>query len=62
MKYESEVKLNLSAISEMFCDLSLSCLDMSKVVNLLIHQPAEKPVIDLLISERCFGVTQSSEA
>jgi len=46
----------------MFCDLSLSCLDMSKVVNLLIHQPAEKPVIDLLISERCFGVMQSPEA
>lgn len=62
LKYAGEEKLNMSEMSVKLRFRLRNCLDMSRIVNRLIHQLAEFPVIVFEISERYFGAMQSSEA
>lgn len=54
--------MNISEMSTKLRLRSLSWREMSRTVKRLIHQLAELPVIDLLISERYFGAMHNSEA
>ncbi len=52
--------MNISEMSTKLRLRSLSWREMARTVKRLIHQLAELPVMDLLISERYFGAMQSS--
>ena len=54
--------MNISEISTKLRLRSRSWREISRTVKRFIHQLAEFPVMDLLISERYFGAMHSSDA